>query len=157
MCAGRQSNACEASKVDSIERLPAIKGEVMTYATLMVHVQLGRSNGAVLKVTRELAERHRSNVVGIAAVRPAPVLDGGLSSADVYQMNLDEINQELRNSESEFRRVLEGSVKDLEWRSASVFSSLADHIAREARSADLILTGGRWQRHSGQCASGEYR
>ena len=38
MCAGRQSNACEASKVDSIERLPAIKGEVMTYATLMVHV-----------------------------------------------------------------------------------------------------------------------
>lgn len=113
----------------------------MTYATLMVHLQPGQPNGSVLEVPRRLAQRHASSVVGIAAVQPMQLYGDGLSSADVYQMNLHEITQEVHNAENEFRQALEGSVADLEWRSASVFSSSADHIAREARSADLILTG----------------
>ena len=39
----------------------------MTYATVMVNLQLGRSNANLVQVAGDLAERFGSGVIGIAA------------------------------------------------------------------------------------------
>jgi hypothetical protein len=58
----------------------------MSYATLLVHMELDRPNTGLLKVTAELAERFHAGVVGIAARQPLQMVFGdGYVSGDVYQ------------------------------------------------------------------------
>ena len=45
----------------------------MTLTTLMVGLQAGRSNRAVLAAAADLAERFGSGVIGVAACRPIEV------------------------------------------------------------------------------------
>ena len=114
----------------------------MSYATLMVHLELGRPNTGLLKVTAELAERFRAGVIGIAARQPLQLIYGdGYVSGDLYQQDRDEIARELAAAEAEFRAALQGHVAFIEWRSAQTCAYLADYIADEARGADLVLTG----------------
>ncbi len=114
----------------------------MTYATLMVHLQPGRSNVAVLAWARRLAERFDSAVVGIAATQPMPMAVGdGLMAADLYELSRDEMTDEVGQAEAEFRQALGSTVADLGWRAASMMTSLPDYMAREMRRADLLLTG----------------
>lgn len=114
----------------------------MSYATLLVHLQLGRSNASVLDMTRHLADRFRAGVIGIAASQPLRNDYGdGLVAGEVYQLSCVEMTEELAKAEAEFQRALRPTVKSLEWRSASIFTSLVDYIACQARSADLVMTG----------------
>ncbi|MFM9925223.1 universal stress protein [Variovorax sp. H27-G14] len=114
----------------------------MTYATLMVHLQPGRSNVAVLAWARRLAGSFNAAVVGIAATQPMPMAVGdGLMAADLYELSRDEMTGEVGQAEAEFRSALAPTVTDLSWRSASLMTSLPDYMAREMRSADLLLTG----------------
>jgi nucleotide-binding universal stress UspA family protein len=113
----------------------------MTYATLMVHVELGRSNADLLNITADLAQRFQASVIGIAACQPIQYVYGDdFISGQVAEQNLAEIQQEAHAAETEFRTVLGGRVADLEWRCAITRASLADYIAEEARSADLLIT-----------------
>lgn len=113
----------------------------MTYATLMVHLQPGRSNAAVLALTRQLADRFNAAVIGIAAMQPMQLNAGdGLMAGDVYELERNEIEREIGKAEMEFRRVMGPTVVDVGWRSESLMTSLADYMAREARSADLFVT-----------------
>jgi nucleotide-binding universal stress UspA family protein len=114
----------------------------MSYATLLVHMELDRPNTGLLKVTAELAERFHAGVVGIAARQPLQMVFGdGYVSGDVYQQDRVEIVKELKAAEAEFRAALQGRVKFLEWRSAQTYAYLADYFAGEARCADIVLTG----------------
>ena len=113
----------------------------MTYATLMVHLRPGQSNTAVLASARQLADRFGAAVIGIAATQPMQMdMGDGTTAVGVYALNRDEIEGEVRALEVEFRRALGAAVPDLRWRSASLLSSLPAYLAREARSADLLLT-----------------
>ena len=113
----------------------------MTYATLIVHLRPGRSNTAVLASARQLADRFGAAVIGIAATQPMQMdMGDGTTAVGVYALNRDEIEGEVRALEVEFRRALGAAVPDLRWRSASLLSSLPAYLAREARSADLLLT-----------------
>ena len=81
----------------------------MSYATLMVHMELGRPNTGLLKITAELAERFQAGVVGIAARQPIQMVYGdGYVSGDLYQQDLDEITKELKAAQAEFRAALQG-------------------------------------------------
>lgn len=114
----------------------------MSYATLMVHLELGHPNTGLLKVAGELADRFRAGVIGIAARQPLPMVYGdGYVAGDVYQQDRDEIIKELAAAEAEFHAALRGRVEFVEWRSAKTYVNLADYIANEARCADLVLTG----------------
>ena len=114
----------------------------MGYATLMVHMELGRPNTGLLKVTAELAERFHAGVVGIAARQPLQMVVGeGYVSGDVYQQDHNEFIKEQKAAEAEFRAELQGHVEFLEWRSAEMYAYLAEYLANEARCADLVLTG----------------
>jgi nucleotide-binding universal stress UspA family protein len=114
----------------------------MSYATLMVHLQLGKSNAGLLTLTADIARRYRANVIGIAACQPllATSALAGFLSAEAVQQDQLAFEREAREAEVEFRRLLEGHAARLDWRCASIFSLLAGYIASEARSADLILT-----------------
>ena len=114
----------------------------MSYATLLVHLELDRPNTGLLKITAELAERFHAGVIGIAACQPLQMVYGdGYVAGDLYQQDRDEIAKELSAAEAEFRAALHGRVAFLEWRSAQTYAYLADYLAREARCADLVLTG----------------
>ena len=51
------------------------------------------------------------------------------------------IDRELKTAEVEFRTVLQSRVGRLEWRPRVTVLPLSDYLAREARSADLVVTG----------------
>jgi nucleotide-binding universal stress UspA family protein len=114
----------------------------MTYATLMVHLELGRSNAGLLQIAGDLAERFGATVIGIAACQPIRMAYGdGYTSGDVVLQDREQIDRQFKEAEAEFHGVLHPRVEALEWRSTTTYATLCDYIAREARSADLVITG----------------
>jgi nucleotide-binding universal stress UspA family protein len=122
----------------------------MSYATLMVHLDLNQKNDARLTVVGDLAERFNARVIGVAAQgeifppNPAyygPVGTPGFIEDDPTAMeyNLAAIKQRLQEAEERFRTALKGRARQLEWR-----SSLEDpvpYIASQCRAADLLVIG----------------
>jgi nucleotide-binding universal stress UspA family protein len=113
----------------------------MTYATLMVHLELGRSNAGLLRVAGDLAGRFSSAVIGVAACQPMPMYYADGYSGDMIEQDRLEMAREIKVAEDEFRGALQGAVADIEWRSTVSFGLVADYLASEARAADLVLTG----------------
>jgi nucleotide-binding universal stress UspA family protein len=113
----------------------------MTYATLMVHLELGRSNAGLLRVAADLAGRFQAGVIGVAACQPMPMYYADGYSSDMLEQDRVEMGKEIRAAEDEFRTAMHGAVADLEWRSTVAFGLVADYLANEARAADLVLTG----------------
>ena len=114
----------------------------MTYKTLMVHLELGQSNAGLLRIAGSLAARFHASVTGIAACQPIRILyDEGYLSGDTIARDHDERETEIKEAEAEFRRALQMQVSSLEWRSTITSGLLSDYLVREARSADLFITG----------------
>ena len=113
----------------------------MNYATLLVHMIVGRPNGAVLKVAGELAKLFGARTVGIAACQPVQFISGAeYNGGAVVGILQDELQKETRATEAEYRAAFESAHIALEWRSSGASLQLPDYIAREARCADLIIT-----------------
>ncbi|WP_131114715.1 universal stress protein [Lichenihabitans psoromatis] len=114
----------------------------MTYSTLLVHLDAGSANDSVLRVAATLAVRFKAKVIGIAASQPMPIMyAGGEMCGDLIDMDLAEIVKETTEAETSFRTALRESGAELEWRSAIANEQLADYVTREARAADLVITG----------------
>ena len=114
----------------------------MTYATLMVHLELGRSNAGLLQITGDLAQRFHAGVIGVAVCKPMQMLYGdGYVSGALIEQDRDEVARELKAAEDEFRSALGPRAGTLEWRSTVTYGLLTDYLAGEARCADLIITG----------------
>jgi nucleotide-binding universal stress UspA family protein len=108
----------------------------------MVHLELRRSNAGLLQVVGALAERFNAGVIGIAAGKPMQVAyNEGYVPQDLIEKDREEIEKELKEAEADFRRALQTHVGTVEWRSTVTYAPLADYLARETRSADLIITG----------------
>ena len=113
----------------------------MTYSTLMAHMELGLSNDHLLSVTAGLAERFHAGVIGVAASQPMQVLEGEMYvAAHLIQLDRDQIEREIRETEIRFRATLSGKAERLGWRAAVSFLPLADYICDQARAVDLIIT-----------------
>ena len=114
----------------------------MTYGTLMVRLELGRSNGRLLEAAGDLAGRSDAGIIGIAACQPMQIAYGdSYVPGELIERDREEIQTEIKAAEAEFRSALRTRVSNLEYRSAVTFGSVADYMAREARCADLIITG----------------
>ena len=114
----------------------------MTYRTLMAHLELGRSNAGVLGIAGDLAQRFDADVIGIAMCQPMQIIySEGYIPADIINEDRDQRDKEIAAAEVEFRQLLQARAGRLEWRSAVTPDSLTDYLAREARSADVIITG----------------
>jgi len=113
----------------------------MNASTLILHLELGRSNARLLKLTGDLAERLQATVIGIAGFQPAPVVYGdGYVPGELIEQDRLAMERSLGAAESEFRGAVHARGVALEWRSSLTCASLSDHLAREARAADLLIT-----------------
>ncbi len=115
----------------------------MTYSTIIVNMELGRSNAGLLQLASTLARQFGASVTGIAARQPMQILytDGCYVSPELIDGDREEIAKEMRAAEAEFRGAMELPRADLEWREAVTYELPCDYVAREARRADLLLSG----------------
>jgi nucleotide-binding universal stress UspA family protein len=114
----------------------------MTYSTVMVHLDVGSSNENLLRVTADLAQRFKANVIGIAACQPMPIIYSGANMpGELIEVDRVEMDRETRETEAGFRTALRDKVPDLGWRSTESLVSLSEYVAQEARAADLLITG----------------
>ena len=113
----------------------------MSYQTIMVHLHIGHSNADLLQITRSLAERFQAEVLGIMVGQPTQMIYGkGYALLDFFDKEEAHIEQKIAESEAQFHEVFKGFSKHTEWRSTVTREPMADYIAAQACSADIILT-----------------
>ncbi len=110
----------------------------MSFATIMVHLDLEGSNDPRLQVALSLAETFDAKLIGIAAVAVEPSYYPGetFTAASLEQLRSD-ATKRLAQAEDRFRYV--SNSRMVEWRSA--IAQPADYVSRQARAADLVLVG----------------
>jgi nucleotide-binding universal stress UspA family protein len=113
---------------------------IMAFLTLMVHLELEHSNDARLRIAGDLAEQFDAKVIGIAAADPQPAYyaDGAFAQRFV-ERERSEIKKRMADTEECFRSAVQARARDIEWRSA--MARPRDYVTREARAADLVVTG----------------
>ena len=114
----------------------------MGYKTLMVHLELGRPNAGLLAITSDLAQRLKAAVIGIAGCQPIQLMyNETYVAGDILAEDRKLIEKQIQDAEREFREALAGKVPALDWRSTVTYGPLAEYVARQARAADLLITG----------------
>jgi nucleotide-binding universal stress UspA family protein len=113
----------------------------MSYSTLLVHLDLERTNEALLRVAGDLATRFEAGLIGTAAAVTTPQLyfAEGAAAVDAIERERAWLEGLLKEREAEFRRVLHAMAGRLEWRSAMEWPT--EFLARNARAADLLIVG----------------
>ena len=113
----------------------------MSYATLMARLQLGRSNADLLNVAADLAERFRASIAGVAACEPAPSMyNVAQGSQELIDLDLATMRQDAQSAKVEFEEILGSRIPDIRFCSMMNVGPLAECVANEARSADLLIT-----------------
>jgi nucleotide-binding universal stress UspA family protein len=116
----------------------------MSYATLLVHLESGKSNAGLLTVAGQFAERFEAHVIGIAVCQPMMVVSGdGTVCGDVFADDQRQMTRDLDLAQAEFRDTLRERSASLEWRGGMTIAPPASYLSDHARSADLIMTGSR--------------
>jgi len=114
----------------------------MSYETLMVQLELGRSNAAQLGVTHELAKRMGSTVCGVAAAQPIQVVVGdGFYGGELVRQEVEAVEAEAKTAEKEFRSAMHDHADQPDWRCAMTAMPLSYPIAGLVSDADLIVVG----------------
>lgn len=113
----------------------------MSYRTLMVHADIGGKNDDLFRLAGNLAERFEAKVIGIAAcMPPQPIYyTDYYVVTDFIEQDRAAIKEQMQRAEQAFRTALEGRCRSLDWRTAYHYEPVASYLAREARTADLIL------------------
>ena len=113
----------------------------MSYATIMVHVDVVGELGAHVKVAGELATRFRAHLIGISGWSPTSVFLAEEAVQDPIPSipPLQEMRSILDAKGQQFYAAFDIDGQTVEWRSGLDFPS--DYIAREARAADLLVIG----------------
>src|SRR5262245_44514404 len=112
----------------------------MTFSTLMVHLELEHANDARLQIAGDLAEKFGSKLIGIAAADPQPPhYASGIVAQGFVGHERTELKKRMDETEARFREAIGQRARDVEWRCA--LTSPTDYVAREARAADLVITG----------------
>ena len=115
----------------------------MSYETLMVQLELGRSNAAPLGVARDVARRMGAAVTGAAAARPLQtlVMAEGFYADNIVQEDTGSIDLEARAAHEEFLAGLNGHAVALDWTMTVTHYPLSGQIAGATDTADLVIVG----------------
>lgn len=114
----------------------------MTIRSLMVNLELGRSNKTLLTLAGDLAERFDASVIGIAACQLIQsVYSDGYVSGELVDIAQGSAQSDLKEAEAQFRLLIEKRLGSVDWRSCVALDGPAGYVAREARCADLMITG----------------
>ena len=127
----------DSSRSDREKALPR-------YAAVMVHVcgESPASDGRVALAV-DLARRFGATLIGVAgeALQPPPVdpFGGGVMVGEIIDAEEERVQSDLQAARNRFETLLRTAGLDTEWRSS--IAPPTQIIAREARSADLVVIG----------------
>jgi nucleotide-binding universal stress UspA family protein len=113
----------------------------MSYATLMVYVDVEAELGGRIAVAADLAQRFQAHLIGIAAWAPMSVflVEEARNNPAPTDVHLQDMKALLDKKGAEFRATVGSNGRRAEWRSVLDFPT--DVVAREARAADLLVVG----------------
>lgn len=113
----------------------------MSFATVMVHVEIEPKADAQLHLAANLAERFASTLIGISAsvLPPYPAENAYFVTPEFYEQEHRDILAALKKTEASFWSAVGQSGLNLEWRSAIDLPET--YVVAEARSADLVIVG----------------
>jgi nucleotide-binding universal stress UspA family protein len=113
----------------------------MSYATLMVHVDVDGEMGGRVNVAAGLADLFDASLIGIAAWAPMSVFLAEKAREDRApdETHLQDMKALLDQKGQQFCAAVGTGSRGVEWRSVLDFPSEA--VAREARAADLVVVG----------------
>jgi len=113
----------------------------MTCKTILLHLELARSNHHLTAIAGDLAEWLGAGIIGVAGCQPVKIYyDDAVLSGEIMAEDRKEIQKELDLAEKLFRQDLSGKAR-LQWRASVTCLSLAAYIAQETHGADLVMTG----------------
>jgi hypothetical protein len=82
----------------------------VTYATLMVHLELGQSNAGLLGLAGDLAAHFQTGLIGIAACQPMEIVySEAYVSAEILGDDRAQRESEIKLVEAEFRSPLQAA------------------------------------------------
>jgi nucleotide-binding universal stress UspA family protein len=112
------------------------------YASLLVHVDLEGQLGGHVSIAAELADSFRARLVGVAGWAPMSIFlaQEALDHPGIGDFHLQDMRTLLDQKGSEFCATLGRPDRTVEWRSILDFPTEA--VARESRSADLVIIPG---------------
>ena len=112
----------------------------MSYAALMVHVDIEPYSDRRVQLAVDLAERFHAALIGVAgwAPRPAFAAEGVVVDAEITAHELQDMKARLSDTETRFRAAAR-PLRQIEWRGALDFP--IEVVVREARAADLLIVG----------------
>jgi nucleotide-binding universal stress UspA family protein len=115
----------------------------MSYATLMVHVDVDAELAGRVNIAAGLADRFQAHLIGIAGWAPMSIfpVDGEPREPAESDFHLLDMRTLLDRKGQEFRAAVGTKGRSVEWRSILDFPTAA--LAREARAADLLIIGNR--------------
>jgi nucleotide-binding universal stress UspA family protein len=114
----------------------------MSYAAMMVHLDVDRDSEQRVQLALHLADQFEASLIGIAglALRPAVLAAGVVVFSEPTQCDLRQMTAAFEEMGKRF--LTQGrDLKHVEWRSA--LEPPSELLAREARAADLVIVGAR--------------
>jgi nucleotide-binding universal stress UspA family protein len=115
-------------------------GIAMSYATLMVYVNVDRVSKALVSVGADLADKFSAKLIGLSALAIVPpvVAEGVVVVDHASEPEIAQMKKSLAEAGENFRAAA-GAKRETEWRSALEIPT--DTLIRQARCADLVIIG----------------
>jgi nucleotide-binding universal stress UspA family protein len=110
----------------------------MSYAVLMAYVDADGMPEKRVHLAASLADKFNATLIGLSALGP-PLLGKGVVFREMTESDIKEMRALLAAKGNWFRSIAGADHRRLEWRPILDFPT--DALAREARSADLIVIG----------------
>ena len=115
--------------------------KIMSYQTIMVHLQLGHANTAVLNAAKHIAQRSNAAVIGIIVGQQTQMIYGkGYALIDFFDREQAQLAEKIAIEEALFRKHFAGHVAAIEWLSVVSMEPAIDFIVAQSCRADLIIT-----------------
>jgi nucleotide-binding universal stress UspA family protein len=110
----------------------------MSYATLMVYVNVDHASKALVSVAADLASKFSAKLIGLSALAIVPpvVAEGVVIVDHASELEIAQMRKSLAEAGDKFRAAA-GAIGEMEWRSALEIPP--ETLIREARYADLII------------------
>ena len=120
----------------------ADSGVFVSYKTILVHCDAGRSVAARLDVAVGLAERHKAHLIGLHArppFRPPAFTEGSFPMELFFRDHETALQTSEATASAAFAKAIKGREITSEWR--SVNGQADDLLILHARYADLVIVG----------------
>ena len=114
----------------------------MSYQTLMVHLQLGHPNTAVLQAAKQIAQRCHAAVIGIIVGQQTLMIYGqGYQLVDFFDREQTILEEKIATEKLLFEAAFKEHGKPVNWLSIVTMEPAVDYVVAHSSRADLIITG----------------